>query len=123
MRKSKQKDLILQIIEESKNHLTAIEIYHVCQKTILNISLGTVYRNLNTLLREEKIICIQTPDHVRHYDDAQKKHAHFICMKCHHIFDIDKILNDAEVMVSGYKILDYSISFKGICQKCQNKGE
>lgn len=123
MRKSKQKDLIFQIIEESKEHLTAIEIYHICQKTILNISLGTVYRNLNRLQKEEKIICIQTPDHIRHYDNVQKKHAHFICLNCHHIFDVDKILNDAEVMISGYKILDYSISFKGICQKCQNEGE
>lgn len=124
MRKSKQKDLILRIIEESHEHPNAFDIYQISQKTIPNISLGTVYRNLNTLLEEEKIICIQTPDHMMHYDNTKKKHAHCICLKCQHIFDIDKTLTDKEVMMKDFKVLDYNISFKGICEKCQNiKGE
>ena len=55
MKNTKQKELILNIINNNYNHLSADEIYKKCQKTISNISLGTVYRNLNNLVKEQKI--------------------------------------------------------------------
>ena len=49
MRLTKQKKLILDIINNSHEHLSAESIYNECRKVLPNISLGTVYRNLNQL--------------------------------------------------------------------------
>ena len=47
MRQTKQNTLILDIINNSYNHPTAYDIYLICKNEMPNISLGTVYRNLN----------------------------------------------------------------------------
>ena len=59
MRNTKQKELILNIINHSNTHPTAFEVYEEAKKELHNISLGTVYRNLNVLLENKKIIQIK----------------------------------------------------------------
>ena len=45
-RYSKQREAILQVLEDTKAHPTASTIYEEVRKEIPNISLGTIYRNL-----------------------------------------------------------------------------
>lgn len=121
MRSTKQRNLILDIINDSCSHLTALGVYNLCKKRILNISLGTVYRNLNCLVENGKIIRIKMPDNIDRYDKNLKKHAHFICMKCNKVIDVleeFKFTND----FSKGEVLDYEINFKGICNNCKRKG-
>ena len=118
MRKSKQNDLILEIINNSYNHPNAYMIYESCKKEIPNISLGTVYRNLNNLVNNMQIKRIKMPDNIDRYDRINNFHAHFICLKCMEIYDLDfkdKFFHDN---LNGNKVLDYEISFKGICKNC-----
>ena len=49
MRYSKQREEILRTIKTSEHHLDANGVYEMVRKIIPNISLGTVYRNLNDL--------------------------------------------------------------------------
>jgi Fur family ferric uptake transcriptional regulator/Fur family peroxide stress response transcriptional regulator len=49
VKNTKQKKVILDIINNSNNHLDAYQIYDEARKQISNISLGTVYRNLGGL--------------------------------------------------------------------------
>ena len=58
MRYSKQKDEVLKVVLDACNHPDAKEVYNLVKKKIPNISLGTVYRNLNALCTEGKIISI-----------------------------------------------------------------
>ena len=51
MRNTKQKDLILKIINNSCTHPNANEVYEKAREELPNISLGTVYRNLADLLK------------------------------------------------------------------------
>jgi len=48
-RNTKQRAVILDILKKGGYHPTAEAIYHEARKVIPNISLGTVYRNLNFL--------------------------------------------------------------------------
>ena len=50
LRNTKQRDLILSIVNNSYSHPGALDIYNEAVKLIPNISLGTVYRNLNLLI-------------------------------------------------------------------------
>ena len=123
MRFSKHKDLILKIINESYNHPSAYTIYKKCQEEIPNISLGTVYRNLNNLVLDFKVKRIKMPDNIDRYDKIDDFHAHFICLGCKQIYDLEFQNNFFKENLNGNKVLDYEIIFKGICKEClDNKG-
>lgn len=121
MRNSKQRDLVLEIINNSKSHPTAIEIYNAARNIIKNISLGTVYRNINLLETQGKIKRIKMKDNIDRFDNCLSKHAHFICLKCSKIIDIEKDFLNEYSSILGNKILESEVNFKGICKDCLKK--
>ncbi len=124
MRNTKQKSLVLDIVNNSFCHLTAFEVYQECLKTIPNISLGTVYRNLNSLVKQGKIQRLEIPSHITCYD-KMSYHDHFVCKKCGKIIDLKKRTISMNKRIDGNKILNYSIQYEGICCDCLKleKGE
>ena len=58
-------------------HPTADMVYLHVKETFPNISLGTVYRNLNLLADMGEIIKIPTPDGADRFDGCTKPHYHF----------------------------------------------
>ena len=60
MKSTKQRNVILDIINNSYDHLDAYGVYEEARKKIPNISLGTVYRNLKAL-EDAKIIPVVEP--------------------------------------------------------------
>lgn len=121
MRTTKQKKIVLDVVNNSFIHPTAYQIYELCKKSIPDISLGTVYRNLNSLVDEFQIKRLKMPDNVDRYDKILK-HSHFICVNCMGIIDINEhILNDVN-SINGNKVIDCEVIIKGICKKCLQKG-
>lgn len=59
-RNSKQRTLVLDVLKASHEHLNAEEVYLAVKQQLPDISLGTVYRNLNLLEEMGQIIRIQT---------------------------------------------------------------
>ena len=122
MKNTKQKSLILKIINNSSNHMTAEEIFKLCIKEIPNISLGTVYRNLNFLVENNKIIRIRINDNIDRFD-KNIIHSHITCKKCGKIDDIFidyfKELPD----IQNYDVMNYELIFNGICNKCKKEGK
>ena len=115
MRNTKQKSLILEIVNQSFTHPTAYMIHQECMKTLPNISLGTVYRNLNTLVESGKIQRLEVPGHIDRYDKVQA-HDHFICLKCGNIIDLERSNIMYEEMIHGNKVMNCKIHYEGICQ-------
>ena len=62
MRYSKQRELVLQKVEQLCDHPTAEEIYDEAIKECPGLSLGTVYRNLNSLVDAGRVrrVCINS---------------------------------------------------------------
>ena len=110
MNNSKQRNLILSIINESNDHPTANEIYEISKKTIPNISLGTVYRNLNLLVEHGMIKTVKTNDNMERYDKIFNKHNHFICNKCNKVYDIFEENENKKQSINGHTILDIDIT-------------
>ena len=122
MNNSRQRNLILNIINESYNHPTAYEIYEIAKEEVPNISLGTVYRNLKLLYEHNMIIKITTNDKVTHYDKVFDKHSHFICDVCNGIYDVS-CGEDIPKEILGNKVLGCDIRYNGICHVCLKKEE
>ena len=122
MRNTKQKTLILEIINNSYDHMTAEQIYFEAKNSISNISLGTVYRNLNSLVDNNKIIRIKMKDNVDRFD-RNIKHSHVVCNKCGKIDDIFVDYFDKLPNIKNYDVMNYELIFNGICNKCKKEGE
>lgn len=121
-RKTRQNTLIFDIINQSFNHLTALEVHHECLKKINNISLGTVYRNLNNLVDQHRIRKLIDLNGVEHFDNFKVPHNHFVCTKCMQINDVYNSL-DMPLNCEFGKVIDYEIFYKGICNNCLHEEE
>jgi Fe2+/Zn2+ uptake regulation proteins len=127
MRYSKQREEILNIVKMSDNHGDANYIYKEVRKKIPNISLGTVYRNLNSLVETGEILKISGLEEKEHYDKTLHNHIHMICKVCkevfdYHNYDFEKLDSDIKKDLN-FISKEYSFTITGICYNCQKKEE
>lgn len=123
-KRSRQKDAILNVLRSTKVHPTADWVYEEVRKTIPNISLGTVYRNLSKLSEEQLIVKLGLGTGIEHFDGNPMPHYHVMCTGCGAIDDIeaeplDELNNWASKLFEG-EIYKHSAIFFGKCKKCKN---
>lgn len=125
MRYSKQRNKILEVLQGTERHPTAEWIFEQVRQTVPNISLGTVYRNLNQLADGHLIQRIYDDGFVR-YDGNMGRHDHFRCGRCQKIFDIDIPLEGIDEFIARdhrFRANDYSVEIIGECKDCQHTSE
>ena len=124
MKYSYQRELILNIVKNSKLHPTAYMVYNEAKKIKPDISLGTVYRNLASLKSNDIIKYIPLPNTDNRYDGNITSHSHFHCIKCNKIYDIS---NDSmislfnEISSLGHELITHDLVFEGICHDCRRE--
>jgi Fur family transcriptional regulator, peroxide stress response regulator len=124
VRKTKQKEAIIKVLQQTKLHPDADWIFQQVKQEIPNISLGTVYRNLR-LLKEAGIIQeLLSQDEISHFDGNTGVHYHFRCDSCGRIYDIeetvDKAIERRVAQKTGFKVLRHHLELSGLCLDCQN---
>ena len=127
-RNSKQRTLVLDVLKASHEHPNAEEVYLAVKQQLPDISLGTVYRNLNLLEEMGQIIRIQTGIGGDRFDAVTRMHPHLICTECG-VSDRDcQIDKETELLrqalqTSGAQIQDVQIRAWGICGRCRENKE
>ena len=125
-RYSKQRELVLKTVMDNLIHPTAQEIYNMTREKDPTISMGTVYRNLNLLAEQGKILRIKVPGGADRYDGTIAPHNHAVCTKCGMVMDYDYSfddLNKALLEKSGFKCEELNITVRGTCKNCLEKAE
>jgi len=119
MRYSKQRQKIIDIVCQTDSHPSADWIYAHARKILPNISLGTVYRNLNQLV-ENNILNTIRIENILHYDGNLQNHHHFICNDCSTVYDIEMKNDfiDSNLKIMDHEISDFKIKMRGICKIC-----
>jgi Fur family peroxide stress response transcriptional regulator len=122
MRKTKQKEAILEVLRGTTSHPTADWVYNEVRKEIPNISLGTVYRNLRLLCESGEISELDLCGTFSRFDARQDNHYHFRCEKCGLVLDVDLPV-DAEIdriaaKKTGFEVLFHRLEFRGVCKNC-----
>lgn len=122
---SRQRASIKDYLAQTKEHPTADTIYMNIKLIYPNISLGTVYRNLNLLSGSGEILKISCGDGSDRFDGNPNPHNHFICEECNHVYDlemesIDHINEIANTNFNGL-IEGHVTYFYGKCHDCLNK--
>ena len=113
--------LILDIINNSCEHLTAEQVFFEAKKVVPKIVLATIYNNLNQLTEDgliRKISIVGNPDRF----DKATKHDHLVCCKCGALSDI--CFSDLTASLSeqlGEPILSYDLNVNYICPKCRKE--
>lgn len=123
---SKQKEIVLSILKNSKSHPTAQEVFLKAREFQPNIAKGTVYRNLDILSKSGQIKQISIQNCSDRFDYMRFDHSHAICPKCGKIYDFDydinceglckEVLNQTNIELE----LPVSITVQGICKECRS---
>lgn len=95
-------------------------VYDSLKQDYPSISLGTVYRNLNELADDNKIIRF-TYGGKEHFDGNITPHYHFCCEKCGRIYDIhadfDRLSDTVNELLSA-QVNSIQIVATGRCKAC-----
>lgn len=122
MRLTKQRKLILERLRNSKSHPTATEIFDKVRAELPNISLGTVYRNLDILSKQGFVKKIETCGDQKRFDAVTRDHLHVICSRCGKVRDVDGELdldvNKLAGIDSDFTITGIRFEILGICPAC-----
>ncbi|MCF7805750.1 MAG: transcriptional repressor [Candidatus Marinimicrobia bacterium] len=121
-RYSRQREAILVAVEGTKRHPTAEWVYETVRKQIPNISLGTVYRNLNYLVKKGQIREVILDDNITRYDGNRSKHFHCVCEECGTIYDVamdtDEFVENLSGSLESFTVNSHKLEMYGICQDC-----
>lgn len=123
MKYSKQREMILSYVREHRTHPTAEIVYQELKKEYSNLSLGTVYRNLDRLSENGDVVRIRLANRKDCFDGNTMHHYHAICTNCGKITDIftdcfSYIINEANQYIEG-QVVSYDLIFNIICPDCQ----
>ena len=121
-----QRCAILEAVRGVKSHPTADEVYDMVRKKIPDISLGTVYRNLDILSANGAVVRLGPDEGKMRFDGDTSNHHHVRCAVCGRVDDVEVLsLVPPEARVqrmSDYRITGYNLEFVGICPTCIKEG-
>lgn len=121
---SKQREAIKNYLSSTYDHPTADTVYLNVKQEFPNISLGTVYRNLNLLSDLGEVLKISTPNGGDRFDGHTHQHYHFCCTCCGNVLDLEvedvNFVNEAASKNFDGQIEGHSIMFYGKCSNCMN---
>src|SRR5215213_9374545 len=86
---TKQREVVLQVIRDAEQHLTANEVFTSAKDLLPSISFATVYNSLRFLKEAGHIAEIQFGNGASRFDRMTSRHDHAICTKCSKLVDIE----------------------------------
>lgn len=124
-KRSRQREKILSILRNTDTHPTAGWVYDQLKNDFPNLSMGTVYRNINILLDQNLIQKIEAGSSFDRYDGNVGTHYHFFCRDCGCVDDIplevSEELEQKAQSLPGYEVENHRLDFYGRCPQCSKE--
>ena len=127
IRLTRQRQLLLALIDESGKHLDAENLYQMAHQRDPKLNRVTVYRTLK-MLKEGGLVDELDLMHYegdQHYYETRTKqeHAHIVCLRCGKVEEyygepLQKLRRQVETMF-GFQILIARTEVGGYCSHCQ----
>lgn len=119
---TKQREVVLRVIRNEKEHLTANEVFDKAKQLLPSISFATVYNSLRYLKEAGHIAEISFGNGASRFDSMTSRHDHAICTKCGKLVDMEIEL-PAEIIsfaaeFSGFQPESLELTLRGICPDC-----
>lgn len=122
---TRQREMVLEVILDSHEHLTANEVFASAKAKLPSISFATVYNSLRFLKDAGHIAEIQFGNGASRFDRLTSRHDHAICTKCGVLVDIEmehplELVNRAAA-ISNFKPEFLEFTLRGTCPECLGK--
>ena len=126
LRRSEQRQQILDVFLKTEKHLTAEDLYNIVKKKNPSIGYATIYRSLK--LFSEAGLCreLQVDDGTTRYEHLynHKHHDHLICTKCGKFVEIEspeiEALQNQLAKKNGFELIKHRLELYGLCSVCKN---
>jgi Fur family transcriptional regulator, ferric uptake regulator len=127
VRLTRQRQILLDLIDQSGKHLDAESLYHLAKEQDPRINRVTVYRTLKML---KAAGCVDELDLMhfngeQHYYETRMKqeHAHVVCLRCGRVEEffgepLQRLRRQVEANF-GFQILVARTEIGGYCSACQ----
>jgi Fur family ferric uptake transcriptional regulator len=123
MRMTRQRQAVLDIVGKPGWHPTGDEVYRLARRRLPRISLGTVYRNLDTLSSQGSIQRIDIAGQPKRFDGVVQAHYHARCVSCGRIEDVMArpafARHKAAAALEGWEITGRRLELLGLCPECR----
>ena len=110
---------IYEIVEASRSHMTADQIFETLRKRYPSVVLATVYNNLNKLWEEGYIRKVAVEGQPDRYDRTER-HGHLVCKVCGRLQDLElpDLTGQFQQQVD-VPVLAYDLKLLYICEDCR----
>jgi Fur family peroxide stress response transcriptional regulator len=115
-----QRMRVMEAVYNLDNHPTAENILEYIRQNDPNIGSGTVYKVLETLVKNNLVKKVKTERDVMRYDGMLENHHHLYCIQCDYIEDykndkLDRLLQEffRENEIENFTIEDIKLNISG----------
>jgi Fur family ferric uptake transcriptional regulator len=127
LRKTAQRELILEVFLQTEDHLSSEDLYWLVQKQDPNIGQTTVYRTLKLLTEAGLAREVRLGDGRTYYEHHfdHDHHDHMICTECGKVIEFFSAeieeLQDQMADKFNFRPTHHSLRILGICEECQQE--
>jgi Fur family ferric uptake transcriptional regulator len=127
LRRTSQRDLILEMFLRTEEHLSSEDLYWLVQKQDPSVGHTTVYRTLKLLAEAGLAREVRFGDGKTYYEHHynHEHHDHLICTECGKIIEFFSAeiedLQDKMAEKYGFRLTNHSLRMWGVCEDCQKR--
>jgi|SRR4051794_16968259 len=127
LRRTGQRDLILEIFLRTEEHLTSEDLYRLVQRKDPTVGHTTVYRTLKLLTDAGLAREVRFGDNKTYYEHHYKHdhHDHMICTACGKVIEFYsaeiEALQDQMADNFGFMPTHHSLRLWGLCSECRSE--
>lgn len=118
---SMQRVAVMHYLLNYFTHPTVDEIHSDLSKSMPTLSKTTVYNTLKVLVENGAALQLTIDEKNTRYDGNTHPHAHFICLGCGKVHDVEGVDLEAVAKTNhnGLQITETQVYYKGYCAECQ----
>lgn len=124
---TRQRKVVLEELRQVCTHPTADELFHRVRCRLPQISLATVYRNLDVLAREGIVRRLEAGGGAARFDGDLEPHLHVRCEGCGRLEDVPQSVFPPLALPAatsgGFRLTGVHLELVGQCPACQQAAE
>ncbi len=122
-----QRTLLLELLQQSPEHMDAEELHQKAREQNARMSLSTVYRNLQLfkelgLVQEHHFI----EEHHHYEAKTEAEHQHLLCVSCGKVVEfacpVSQKMKEETAEKYDFDIFEVEVRMIGLCSDCRHKG-
>jgi Fur family ferric uptake transcriptional regulator len=126
-RNTRQRQAVLEAIDHAGRALTPNEILALAQASVASLNLSTIYRHLNALQDDARIVKVMLPGQAARFEaactgghhEAAHHHHHFHCSACDRVFALHACPGSMQDLApAGFVVQAHEITLRGLCAEC-----